>query len=307
MPARSLRAVGKRAKGAVRPAVLLLAALLLVRSAPRPAYPGPRAGVVAVRWPSSQALDQLGMVWYYTYSSEGPADPRHHRVWMVLPHYDEARLRRALRQHPGTWWIVGNEPNDPYQDNLSPEAYAAFYHRVDRFVRQVDPTARLISAGIANADWQWAEAFCSAYRLAYGRYPRVDAWNVHNYVLEPATSQLDREVMTDRLVAFRQWMDRAGEGHKPLVLGEFGVLMGLDRHDPRHEPPEAIAAFLRDTVAWLYATDDVQAWAWFANDTAGLFNGDLFDAEESLTLYGQAYRDAIQAGLAGTGDAGDAP
>lgn len=291
----------------MRPILLLVALAMLVRSSPRPAFPGPPAGIVAVRWPSSQALDQLGVVWYYTYSFDGPADPRHHRVWMVLPHYDEARLREVLRQHPGGWWIVGNEPNDPYQDNLSPEAYAAFYRRFEDLARRVDPTARLISAGIANADWQWADAFRDAYRRAYGRYPRVDAWNVHNYVLEPDLRQLDREVFFGRLIAFRQWMDRAGEGHKPLVLGEFGVLMGLERHDARYEPPEEIVAFIRDTVSWLYATEHVQAWAWFANDTSGLFNGDLYDAEERLTLYGQAYREAIQGALAGEGDTSDAP
>jgi hypothetical protein len=263
--------------------------------------------LVAVQWPTSQALDQLGSVWYYIYSFEGPVYSGHHRVLMALPHYDEARLAAAMRQNPGAWWLVGNEPNDPYQDNLSPEAYAAFYHRFERLARRVDPTARLMPAGIANADWQWAEAFRAAYRRAYGRHPRVDAWNVHNYILEPDLDQLDQDAFRARLIAFREWMARAGEGHKPLVLSEFGVLMGLERHDTRYAPPEAISAYIHETVAWLYATDYVQAWAWFANHTSGLFNGDLYDAEERLTPYGVAYRDAIRAAIGNQEGRKDAP
>ncbi len=305
-----MKGAGRAGRVGARPIlcafVILLALATLARAAPRPAFPGPRAGLVAVSWPTSQALDAFGGIWYYTYSFEGPVDARHHRVMMVLPHDDEARLAEAMRRNPGRWWIVGNEPNDPYQDNLSPQAYAAFYRRFERLAQRLDPTARLMTAGIANADWQWAQAFRVAYRQAYGRYPRVDAWNVHNYILEPDRSQLDQEAFRARLIAFRAWMDRVGEGDKPLVLSEFGVLMGLERHDTRYEPPEAIAAHIGETVAWLYGTDYVQAWAWFANDTSGLFNGDLY-AGEQLTPYGEAYRDAIRAATQAEGAVRDGP
>ncbi len=278
----------------LRVAVVALALLAPARAAPRPAFPGSPAGMVAVVWPSPEALEQLGPIWYYTYGFEGPVYPHHHRVLMVLPHYDEDRLIAVMRQHPGSWWMVGNEPNDPYQDNLSPEAYAAFYRRFETLARGVDPTARLMTAGIANADWRWAGAFCEAYRQAYGRNPRVDAWNIHNYVLEPERSQLDQTLFRERVIAFRQWMAEVGEEHTPLVLSEFGVLMGQEQYDTRYEPPEAIIAYMQETVAWLRATEHVQAWAWFANHTGGAFNGDLYDAQERLTPYGLAYQDAIR-------------
>jgi hypothetical protein len=278
-------------------AVLLCAGalLLLARSSPLPALPGPPGGLVAVELLSAQALDQLGTIWYYAYHYEGANAARHHRVFVALPHHDEGRLAATMRAHPGSWWMVGNEPNDPHQDNLSPTAYAAFYHRFARIARREDPMARLMPAGIANADWQWAEAFCTAYREAQGSYPRVDAWNVHNYVLESNYSQLDQQVFRDRLIAFRAWMSRAGEGDKPLVLSEFGILVGQERHDTRYEPPEEIVAYIHETVGWLHETDYVQSWAWFASYTSGLFNGDLYDHTGQLTLYGEAYRDALQA------------
>ena len=190
--------------------------------------------------------------------------------------------------------MVGNEPNDPYQDNFSPAAYAAFYHRFARIARRYDPTARLMVAGIANADWQWAEAFREAYHRDHRVYPRVDAWNVHNYVLEPQVSQLDQDLFRHRLIAFRAWMSDIGEGDRPLILSEFGVLMGQERHDTRYESPEAITAYIHETVRWLHETDYVQSWSWFASYTSGLFHGDLYDQAEQLTFYGQAYRDALQ-------------
>ena len=123
--------------------------------------------------------------------------------------------------------MVGNEPNDPHQDDLSPGAYAAFFHRFATAARAADPTVRMASAGIANADCEWAAAFRDSYREQYGEYPAVDAWNIHNYILEPDRDQLDLAEFQRRIVAFRTWMDEIGEGDKPLFLSEFGALFGL--------------------------------------------------------------------------------
>jgi hypothetical protein len=151
----------------------------------------------------------------------------------------------------------------------------------------------VISAGIADVDWQWADAFREAYRRMYGRYPRVDVWNVHSYSLAPGTSQVDETVFRSRLVEFRAWMDRAGEGRHALMVGEFGVLLGADAGSADHVSPEALVAYIQSTTAWLETSDHVQAWAWFGNHTSGLYHGDLYDAQEQLTPYGEAYRDAI--------------
>jgi hypothetical protein len=245
-----------------------------------------------------QALDRLGPVWYYTYGFEGESIPGHQRIFLVPSAADPTRLREALREHPGSWWLIGNEPNDPFQDNLSPSAYAAFYGRVSRLARQSDPTCRLVPAGLANADWEWAEAFRQAYRQLYGQWPDVDAWNIHNYILEPDQSQLDMGEFKRRIVAFRQWMTDTGQAHEPLFLTEFGVLYGTtsDPHPP--EDPQQIERFVQETVSWLDQTDYVQCWAWFASYTNGQFNGDLYDNDGNLTDFGGWYRDATS-GLLG--------
>jgi hypothetical protein len=253
----------------------------------------PRAGVVIVGSSATAALDQLGPVWYYEYSAEGDALPGHQRVYLVHPFFSEQRLAQSLRQHRGCWWLVGNEPNDPNQDNLSPGAYAAFYHRFYEIAKSADPSCRVAPAGLANADWAWADAFRQSYREQYGAYPSLDAWNVHNYILEPGADQLDAAEFQRRIIAFRDWMARIGEDRRPLFLTEFGALYLKDRSGA-DEDPEQVARYIEASVAWLGATDYVQYWAWFANDTAGAFNGDLCDAQGRLTAYGEAYRDAIQ-------------
>ena len=148
---------------------------------------------------------------------------------MVNPNFSEVRLEDALGRHRSGWWILGNEPNDPNQDDLSPGAYAAFYHRAEGLIRRADPKAHVTPAGISNADWRWAEAFRESYREQYGRYPRVDAWNIHDYVLEPDRDQLDVAEFQRRIIAFHTWMEESGEGDKPLLLTEFGALFGPDQ------------------------------------------------------------------------------
>ncbi len=241
-------------------------------------------------------LDAIGPVWYYTYGFEGASIPGHERVYLVRPGYDPSALRQALRRDRGAWWIVGNEPNDPYQDNLSPAAYAAFYQRFVSEARRWDSTCRLVPAGIANCDWEWAQAFREAYRQAEGEYPPVDAWNVHNYILEPERDQLDLAEFQRRIVAFRAWMAEIGAQDTPLWLTEFGALYGTGQDGRPPQDLEQAAAYMASTVEWLAAGDQVQRWAWFATRTAGQFYGDLYDEAGLLTALGETYRDAVAAG-----------
>ena len=242
---------------------------------------------------TAEALDALGPVWYYTYGFEGDGLPGRQRVFMVRPGYTDERLAAAIRRHSGEWWMLGNEPNDPHQDDLSPGAYAAFYQRVEGTIGRLAPRARVMPAGISNADWRWTESFRESYREQYEQYPRVDAWNVHDYVLEPNRDQLDVEEFQRRIIAFREWMDGIGEGHKPLLLTEFGALFGTGQPGRPVEDPARVVAYIEETVAWLQATEHVQAWSWFADHTHGQFNGDLYDASGELTPIGEAYRRAI--------------
>jgi hypothetical protein len=278
--------------------LLLLLVSFAQRAGQRPhGQPWPRAGVVVPATTRAEILDLLGPVWYYQYGFEGPDLRGHQRVYLVPLYFAEEPLVQAMRQHPESWWLVGNEPNDAYQDNLTPAAYAAFYRRVELLARRAGGAARLVPAGLANADWRWAEAFRQSYRAQYGHYPRVAAWNIHNYILAPGTSQYDVAEFQRRIIAFRGWMAQSGEGDKPLLLTEYGVLYGSGCCQRPLEDPALGIAFLRQATRWLWETDHVQAWSWFCLYSRRQFNGDLLDDAGQLTPFGQAYREAVREGL----------
>ena len=128
-------------------------------------------------------LDQLGVSWYTDWTHNTPDVPGHERLYIIKGWVPAADAAAAARAHRGAWWAIGNEPNDPNQDNQSPAAYAAFFRDVAQAIRRTDPSARILSAGIANADWRWAQQFREEYRQLTGSYPAVDGWNIHNYLL----------------------------------------------------------------------------------------------------------------------------
>ena len=277
-------------RGAV---ALLLAAMLLRGASLPPRYPVPRYGVVVVREMGAEQLDRLGPVWYYRYGYEGDGLRGHQRVFLVGPHFDREAVRMAIARHPGAWWLVGNEPNDPFQDNLSPAAYAAFYQRFTELALSTDRSCRLVPAGLANADWRWAQAFLDSYVAQYKRAPTIAAWNIHNYMLEPDRDQLDLQEFKERILSFRRWMTQVGDGNKPLMLTEFGVLFGTGLAGRPAEEPERVRVFVHEAVRWLAETEHVQCWAWFANNTGGQFNGDLYLDNGELSSFGIFYRDAL--------------
>ena len=198
--------------------------------------------------------------------------------------------------NPGEWWQFGNEPNDSNQDNISPAEYARRYYAFSAALKQADPLARVVPAGVANADWQWTNSFRESYRAEYGTYPRVDGWNVHNYLLDRCQDALDVNAFQARILAFRDWMAGIGEMAKPLFLTEYGVLYGNGCCNCPSIPPDQVIGYMRTTSQWLSKTNLVQAWSWFALRTDGRFNGDLFSARDELTEYGLAFRDLIKQG-----------
>jgi len=263
--------------------------------APRP-FRTPFGVNVAVEFaPGLQApLDRLGPVWYMDWHWETPPIPGHERLFVVrswmVSQQGEA-VAEAMASSGPAWWSCGNEPNDPNQDNVSAEAYAALYRAFESRA-EIAPQVRVVPAGIANADWEWAQAFREAYNARYGRYPRVDAWNIHNYMLESDQDPYDVEEFKRRIVAFRNWMEKIGDADKPLILSEFGVLYGNGCCGRPVDPPVKIQTFMRETVRWLLDSGAVSCWTWFSTRSEVL-NGDLMTAEGELTDLGIIYRDLI--------------
>ena len=284
--------VRKRLKSLLRTwfVVTALAVLCACRAAESPSLG--RVGVCAEWTPDLQAqLDNLGDIWYYDYRYETPTVAGHLRLYMVKYVLFDAELAAAIRSHPGSWWAVGNEPNDPHQDYRTPAEYARFFYSFTQFAKKSDAKCKIIPGGVANADWRWANAFREEYRRLYNRYPAVDGWNIHNYLLDTTLDPYDVSEFKRRILAFRHWMMEIGEANKPLFLTEFGVLYGVGCCERPLDPPEKTIRFMRETVSWLAETDYVQHWAWFIVNNAREFNGGLYDAAGELSSYGETYRE----------------
>ena len=272
----------------------ILGILLIGRSE---AKPPPLGFGVAVGYElgGERELDLLGTGWYFDYDFRGEALGNRRRLFTASSHANLKSVAEVARRWRGEWWQFGNEPNDPNQDDISPAEYASRYHVFYNALKAEDGSARVLPAGIADADWKWADAFRESYHSQFGRYPSVDGWNIHNYLLETCEGALDVAAFQARILAFRHWMTRVGEGSKPLFLTEYGVLYGNGRCGCPLIRSSQVVTYMQTTTQWLIETGLVQGWAWFALSSSGRYNGDLFTADMTLTEVGGAYRDMIHA------------
>lgn len=260
------------------------------RALPTPQGPGVAVGYGA----GGQQLDVLGEVWYLDYGFATSSPSNHRRLFFIQLGDSPKRVAEAAKRSPGQWWTFGNEPNDPHQDNIGPQAYVEPYHDIYYALKSADPQARLVATGVANADWRWLDQWREDYRQKYDRYPPVDGWRFHDYVLETCASALNADEFKRRAVDFRDWVNRIGESQKPVLLTEYGVLYGNGCCSCPVIQPAAVVEYMRSTTDWLAETRIVTAWAWFAVDSGNRFNGDLFNGEQILPA-GTAYQELTRA------------
>ena len=291
-------------------------------------------GLAASADPGRWALS-LGAGWYLDWTATArPSDLQleHWPMVRVAPGCtwptpkDAARLARAS---PGQTWIIGNEPDVIWQDNLSPEQYAEVYHSYYAAIRRADPSARLAVAGVAQPTplrLAYLDRVLEAYERAYGRPMPVDVWTVHNFVLREERGSWGAEippgfedVMVGRLYdvhdharldlfeaqlrEFRSWMAQRGYRNTPLALTEYGILMPTEYGFPT----EVVTDYLQATLDLLmrmvdptsgYPADGnrlVQRWAWFSLSDVSFPSGDLADLDTGrLTEVGLAYRRSVE-------------
>lgn len=258
---------------------------------PGRALPSPLGPGVALGYGGGEhELDTLGPVWYLDYHFDTPAWPDHRRLYFIWINALPAQVAQIARRFPGQWWTFGNEPNDPNQDNISPKAYVPLYHDIYYALKSADPQARLVPTGVANADWYWLDQWREDYRYKYGRYPPVDGWRFHDYLLDTCAGALDASEFERRAVDFRAWVKRIGDERRPLLMTEYGVLYGNGCCNCPLIPQSAVVEYMRKTTKWLIESHVVTAWAWFGVDTGNRFNGDLFRDGDPLPT-GMAYQE----------------
>lgn len=238
---------------------------------------------------------------------------------------DGEEIAAIARANPGSLWLVGNEPDVIWQDNVEPATYAQLYHDAYTVVKDADPTAQVAIGGVSQPTplrLRYLDAALRAYRQQFGVEMPIDVWNVHNFILReergswgvdiPPGLQDDQGMLYEiddsgnldtfrqQIVDFRHWMTQRGYQDTPLIVSEYGILMPADYGFP----PERVAAFMTSTFDFFltaadpalgYPADDyrlVQSWCWYSlDDPADHYpTGNLFNPQtEAITAVGEAW------------------
>jgi hypothetical protein len=169
-----------------------------------------------------------------------------------------------VADHPGATWLIGDQPDNPANDALTPEEYAARYYRLAALIRRLDPTARLSFGSIAQPSpirlRYLARAWDRLIALAGSRPAAsalVDLWNIRAFYLDELpgpngssgagippgfegdardaygqvslNETFNVSIFQTRLISFRGWMADQGEHQKPLWITAYGVWPASDQ------------------------------------------------------------------------------
>lgn len=233
------------------------------------------------------------------------------------------RIEQTIGRHPGAFWMVGNEPDVPWQDNATAEEYAEAYHDIYAFIKERDPSALIGAGGISLPTplrLAYLDRVLQHYRQRYGEPMPVDLWAIHLFTLReeaeswgigipPGMTETsgrlyeiedhgDIELMKGHVVGFREWMAANGYGDRPLAVTEFGILLPEDYGFP----PEFVQNYMTEAFEYFRtATGDdglaadggrlVQYAFWYSLYDEGEYKtGNLFDGETGeLTTLGRAF------------------
>lgn len=294
-----------------------------------------RLGVGSGQLPVTRDIaDRLGFGWYldwtldaYRFRAPGLEYVPTIRVKEGWISTDGKRLlptlSAAVDALPGALWLIGNEPDVKWQDNVRPDVYAQLYHDLYTLLKSRDPTCQVAIGGISQPTplrLRYLDLILEAYQARYGEPMPVDVWNVHAFILREErdnwgvgippgmadrTGRLyeiaDHDNMTifrQQIVDFRRWMKERGQQEKPLIVTEYGILMPVDYGFS----PQRVERFMVDTFEFFrtaidprlgYSADGgrlVQRWCWYSLLSARYPTGNLIEGNSGeLTLLGVAY------------------
>jgi hypothetical protein len=229
----------------------------------------------------------------------------------------------AVERFPGSFWLIGNEADVRWQDNVTAERYAEQYHDIYTFIKTRDPSAQVVAGGIALPTplrLRYLDAVLAHYETTYGEPLPADLWHIHTFTLReeqdswgigipPGMSETTGmlyeiedhariDLFAEHITTFRDWMTANGYADKPLAITEMGILMPPDYGFP----VEVVGQYMREAFDYLQtatgenglATDGgrlVQYWFWFILYDPVYTTGNLFDIERmEVTELGEIYR-----------------
>jgi hypothetical protein len=238
-----------------------------------------------------------------------------------------ASLSYYVNRYDNAVWMVGNEPDTTYscQDDITAQEYGQRYYEIASAIKAQDPGAKVSFGSIVQPTpiriryltYAWNELVSQAGSVNAASQ-LIDFWNIHAFILNEdatpnswgtgvprgfendhddaiiitdLTDAYDIGIFTQRMVAFRQFMDSLGEQNKPLWISEYGNLYPpLDDYGYYTVTDEVTRDYMLATFDAMlqtknanygYPGDDnrlVQRWFWYGlyHDRAQ-HGGSLFD------------------------------
>ena len=147
--------------------------------------------------------------------SKLPQSPEALRAW-------EAWLRAMVGRYKDvvTEWEIWNEPDE----TVEAVAYADFYERSARLIRQEQPQAHLIAIGLARFHWNWLEKFFNRLKKRNALH-LIDELTYHGYTANPDEHYADVSRLKELAHSYSSNIRlRQGENGAPSRPGGFGAL-----------------------------------------------------------------------------------
>jgi len=227
-----------------------------------------------------------------------------------------------VRALPGALWLIANEPDVRWQDNVPPEVYAQVYYDLYTLLKTLDPTCQVAIGGVSQPTplrLRYLDLILEAYREQYGQAMPVDVWNVHNFILReerdswgvdipPGMAEQtgvlreiadhdDLAMFQQQIVDFRCWIKERGQQDRPLIVTEYGILMPPDYGFP----PQQVERFMLATFEFFRSAVDpdlgypadgyrlVQRWSRFSLADTRYPTGNLLSPGGVPTPLGEAF------------------
>jgi predicted DNA-binding transcriptional regulator AlpA len=264
--------------------------LLFIPFAGKPPSPPIRAGIGTGEHTGTQEqLTALKAAWFYDWGANNGWDRNGYNteyVPMAFGAYNtgwEAReVEQWLAGHPQSYVLILNEPNIPYQANLTCEQAGQDIGRYANDILADYPQARLIVGGLFVADYEahgvqaaLAYAQCMRENMPVGVEAKLAGYHWHYY---PFYAPITAEKLEAAATELCEWTP--GE----CWLTEVGLLAGAAGDSDAEQ-------YMRDAIAWLKGTAIVDRHAWFAGQCeyscpAALY---LWDGGGELTEWGMIY------------------
>lgn len=245
-----------------------------------------RFGAIVVDGVPGQ-VTTLGLDWYIpnAFAEDEDAPPGTHavRFFPINPVMDPDAVSDRVNRYPGSYWLIGNEPNVPDMTygGVDPDIYAGALNYYANVIKAADPTAKLVGPNVLNWSFvcdgcsgypqgqAWTEAMRSTYLDRYGAQPPLDVWSLHTYELDWnhfPNGNAQRDI--DQITGFRTWLDATPElAGAEIWVTEMGIHWGYQGLEWKGDVAYPLGSFdYAHVEAYMQ-----QLFGWL-NDNAGALN-----------------------------------